>query len=137
VTLPGSVAYEYNYRATGGFLDRDASRVSRIRLSSTTLVNYDNGVGEVVGTTYDEPNVMWKMYTGSGSYPDMDRFNRVTSSRWTKDVSTGLDFYRVDLTYDRNSNITSAVDNVHTGFDVLYTMDDVIAPGQAWEWRMR
>jgi hypothetical protein len=29
------------------------------------------------------------------------------------------------LTYDRNSNITSADDSVHAGFDVAYTMDSV------------
>jgi len=79
----------------------------------------------VVGTTHDQPDVMWKMYTTSGTYPDLDRFNRVVSSRWTKDLATDKDFYRVDLAYDRNSNITSADEQVHAGFDVLYLMDDI------------
>jgi RHS repeat-associated protein len=35
------------------------------------------------------------------------------------------DFYDIDISYDRNSNITVIENNVHTGFDVSYTMDDV------------
>jgi RHS repeat-associated protein len=114
--------------------DSDASRVTFIIESETTLVAYDyNGVGELVGTTYDAPDVMWKMYGSSGSYPDIDRFNRVTSSRWSKDLATDVDFYDVDLEYDRNSNITSAVDNVHAGFDVIYSMDELNRLKQAEE----
>jgi hypothetical protein len=87
-----------------------------------------NGVGQVVDTEYLEPAVLWNMYAGAagqGDYPDLDRFNRVVKSRWTKDLASDVDFYHVELTYDRNSNITSADDQVHTGFDVKYTMDDV------------
>ena len=57
--------------------------------------------------------------------PTSTASNRVTSSRWTKDLATDVDFYDVDLTYDRNSNITMAIDNVHEGFDVIYTMEDL------------
>jgi len=96
-----------------------------VKDGATVLVEYDYlGVADVVGTTHDQPDVMWKMYTTSGTYPDLDRFNRVVSSRWTKDLATDKDFYRVDLTYDRNSNIPSAEGQVHSGFDVKYTMDD-------------
>jgi RHS repeat-associated protein len=91
------------------------------------LVTYNyNGLDTVVGTTLDEPDVMSKQFGGSsGSYPDLDRFDRVTTSKWTKDLATDRDFYKVDLAYDRNSSITSAEDQVHTGFDVLYTNDSL------------
>src|SRR5262249_55629337 len=36
-----------------------------------------------------------------------------------------VDFYNCVVSYDRNSNITWLQDNVHTGFDVKYTMDDL------------
>ncbi len=42
-----------------------------------------------------------------------------------KDLTTDRTFYQVDLTYDRNSNITWAEDAIHTGFDVKYTLDDL------------
>jgi len=49
----------------------------------------------------------------------------VVASRWTSDISPAVDFYDVDVTYDRNSNVTLTVDNVHAGFDVSYTIDDL------------
>ncbi|MFO0984308.1 MAG: hypothetical protein U1E76_21725 [Planctomycetota bacterium] len=118
-TLPSGNVITYEYLSTNN--DDKASRLSRLKDGSTALVKYDYlGVGNVVGTTYDVPDAMWKMYTSStGDYPDLDRFNRVTTSKWTKDLATDKDFYKVALTYDRNSNPTVAVDQVHTpGFDV-------------------
>ncbi|MFN0007039.1 MAG: RHS repeat-associated core domain-containing protein [Planctomycetota bacterium] len=124
-TLPSGRAIDLQYRTAGGLLDGAASRVTMIADGATVLARYwYNGVGQVVGQEYDQPDVMWRMYGSTGTYPDLDGFNRVVSSRWTKDLTTDVDFYDVDLTYDRNSNITSAEDNVHSGFDVLYTMDD-------------
>jgi RHS repeat-associated protein len=61
----------------------------------------------------------------SATYPDLDNFNRVVHSRWERYAVSSTDFYSVDLGYDRNSNIVTAEDNVHVGFDVKYTMDDV------------
>jgi RHS repeat-associated protein len=95
---------------------------------ATALARYwYNGIGQVVSQQYDQPDVMWNLYGSAGTYPDLDRFNRVVSSRWTKvpAVNPAFDFYSVALTYDRNSNITSADDSVHAGFDVAYTMDSV------------
>ena len=125
--LPDNALIDYDYRSAGGRHDDEVSRVTRIKDATTPIVVYKyNGVSELVGTKYLEPEVMWHLFgTTSGDYPDLDRFNRVTSSRWTKDLTTDVDFYDVDLTYDRNSNITMAIDNVHEGFDVIYTMDDL------------
>ena len=86
-----------------------------------------NGVGHVVATNLSEADVMWKMHgASSSSFPDLDQFNRVTSSRWTKDLAGGdVDFFDLDITYDRNSNITLVEDNIYGGVDVAYTIDNL------------
>ncbi|MBT8240345.1 MAG: hypothetical protein KJN63_03880, partial [Acidimicrobiia bacterium] len=128
--LPDGQRLTFDYLSTGSLHDDEASRVSRVKIgiiNQVTIADYDyNGVSELVGTDCPEVDVMWLRYgTTSGSYPDFDRFGRVTSSRWTKDLATDQDFYDVDITYDRNSNITLTEDNVHGGFDVEYQMDDL------------
>jgi YD repeat-containing protein len=129
MTMPDSRAITYTYRTSGGLHDDEASRVSTVvDGGSVTLAQYDyNGVGQVVGTTLNEASVKWKQYDTSTppNYPDLDRFDRVIQSRWTKSLTSDVDFYSVTLTYDQDSNITSAKDNVQTGFDVNYTMDNV------------
>jgi len=114
--------------------ENPASRVFSIQDGGTTLVKYDYlGAGQVVGTMYDQPDVMSKQYsTTAGAYPDLDIFNRVTTSKWTKDLATDVDFYNIALTYDRNSNITKCDEadaasngHGHVGFDVAYTMDNL------------
>ena len=88
----------------------------------------------MVSTDYPVIDAMWLKYGAtSGTYPDLDRFNRITSSRWTKDLATDRDFYDVDITCDRSSNITWVEDNVHGGFDVKYTIDDLDRLTQAEE----
>ncbi|MCC7014855.1 MAG: hypothetical protein IT454_19995 [Planctomycetes bacterium] len=127
-TLPNGDVYNFAYSSTGGLLDADASRVMQIQNSSNTaLVTYDyNGTGQVVRTYYEEPDVMWKLAgSSSGSYPDLDAFNRVAVSKWTKDLSTDRDFYNVTLSYDENSNITAQDDSVHSGHDVKYSNDNL------------
>jgi len=125
--LPSGREITFTYISTSGLHDNHASRVTSVKDGANRLATYDyNGLDTVVGTTYEQPDVMWKMYgSTSGDYPDLDRFNRVTSSRWTKDLAADIDFFDTDITYDRNSNITSVTDNVHSGFDVIYTMDDL------------
>ena len=97
-----------------------------VGFSIVTIATYDYlGVGQIVGTDYPEPDVFSNLYTGSG-YVHMDRFNRVTTNLWTKDLfATDRDFYDVDISYDRDSNITLVEDNVHVGFDASYTLDNV------------
>lgn len=128
MTMPSGAVVEYKYRTRNGIHDDEASRVTDLVQGATTLAAYDyNGAGTVVGTDYPEPNVMWWQHDTStwNSFPDLDRWGRVVRSRWTKDLTTDVDFYRVELTYDENSNITSADDSVHAGFDVKYVMDDI------------
>lgn len=124
---PSSTYIGLQYRATDGLLDLDYLRPTILGVNGTmTVVYYYNGTGRVVSTDYLGPDIKWEKFGAtSGSFPDLDRFNRVTSSRWTAYHGTATDFYDIDISYDRNSNITLIEDNVHTGFDVAYTMDDV------------
>ncbi len=125
----------YEYKSANGLHDDDVSRVTKVRvvvgLNVTTLATYEYlGVGQIVGTNYPEPDAFSNLYTGSG-YVHMDRFNRVTTNRWTKDLATDRDFYDVYISYDRDSSITAVVDNIHVDgsgdglYDVAYTIDNV------------
>lgn len=130
MTLPSGKAYSYNYRSAAGLLDSDASRVTQIKDGETSLVTYDyNGVDQVVGTYYEEPDVMSKQYTTTvGDYADLDRFNRLVTSKWTKDITapgTDVDFFNVAVGWDRNSNVTYQDDSVHDAFGAAYTNDDL------------
>ncbi len=126
-TLPSGASLTYDYLSTGGRHDDEVSRVSRILHGATNVVQYAyNGQAQLVGTDYRQPAIMWLLYGSSaGTYPDLDNFNRVTSSRWTSDLATDVDFFDLDIAYDRNSNITRVEDNVHVGFDWSYTMDNL------------
>jgi YD repeat-containing protein len=128
VTLsPGGRTYDFTYRSAGGRFDDDVSRVTQITTGGTALVTYDyNGVGTVVGTYLDEPDMMWQQYTSTaGDYSDLDRFNRVTTCKWTRDLATDRDLFKVEVGWDRNSNVTYQDDFVHAGFDVNYTNDNL------------
>jgi RHS repeat-associated protein len=126
-TLPSGNALEFQYRNSGGLHDEEASRVTLLVDGATALVNYNySGLNLTIGTYYYEPDITSRQFgSTSGSYPDLDRFNRVVTNKWTKDLGTDVDFYNVTLAYDRDSNITSAEDSVHSGFDVIYTNDSL------------
>lgn len=123
-----------SYYDTG--IPNNASRVSRVAVKtvSTTLdvATYAyNGLASLVGIDYPEPsNDIFMRYYGSG-YPSLDRFNRVVSEQWTKDLSTDLDFYDVDYDYDENSNVLTRIDRIHVDtsskqrFAVEYTYDNL------------
>ena len=122
MTLPSGNVITIDYS-----LDKDGSlsRVSKLIDGATTLVEYDYlGAGIVAGTTYQEPEVYSRWFTASG-YDNIDRFNRVTSDLWSMDITTPKHFYNIELNYDRSSSVTIAEDNVHPGFDVSYTIDDL------------
>ena len=78
MTLPGGTSVTYKYISTNGRLDNNASRVTWITRFLTTVAEYAyNGVAQVVGIDYAEPNVMSEQFTTTGIYPDLDHFNRV------------------------------------------------------------
>ncbi len=136
MSIPGtgtgsSASVSFAYSGTGSH-DDNASRVSSIAFDGTTVVEYAYlGVASLVGTDYPEPDVFSHRYSSTaGAYPDLDRFNRVTTDRWTKDLATDRDFYRVVMTYDENGNPTRAEDQIRTNgatghFDVKYTLDEM------------
>ncbi|MEZ6209997.1 MAG: hypothetical protein R3B46_01945 [Phycisphaerales bacterium] len=96
------------------YADEGTSRMSNIHKGRRTAVTYDYmGLGTVVGVDHGEPEIYSHLYSTSGVYPNLDRFNRVTTSSWTKDLGTDGDFYDVDIGYDRNSNITVVDDQIH------------------------
>jgi YD repeat-containing protein len=150
-TLPSGATLTYNYISAGGRFDDAASRVTSIDHGVTSVVQYSyNGVGQVVTTDYRQPHIKWDLSQGTAStYPDLDIFSRVTSSRWTSDLTTDVDFFDLDITYDENSNITRVVDNIlivpdttpdpayddHI-FDWLYTIDglDRLVRAERGDW---
>jgi RHS repeat-associated protein len=127
MTLPGGTTYDFLYRG-GNWHDEEVSRVTTIKDAlDSDIVNYDyNGVGHVVRTQYDEVDVFSKAYNGTGTtFSALDRFDRTIVSRWTKALATNRNFYKVDVGYDENSNITYQDDGVHEGHDVLYANDNL------------
>ncbi len=129
MVLSGSRSISYTYRTSGGLHDDEASRVSTVvedTGSGVTIAQYEYlGVGTLVRTRLNAIACFSRVYDGTNAIVDLDRFNRITTNRWTKDLATDRDLYQTVITYDRNSNITSIEDNVHTGLDVKYTMDSV------------
>ena len=125
MTLPSGTVVTLNY--SDEYKSNEASRVAKLVISETTVARYEYlGASQVVGTDYPQPDVFSRVFDPStGDYDHLDRFNRITSNRWTSDLTTDVEFYHIDIEYDRNSNITLIEDQVHTGFDVEYTMDDL------------
>jgi RHS repeat-associated protein len=124
MTLPGGRVVTIDYS-----LNDAMSLVSKLKNWAVVFAKYEYlGAGRVVGTTSAQPNIARTEYnTFSGSYSGyLDTFNRVVKSNWlTLTPNPDKSFYEVDVSYDRNSNITWVEDNVHSGFDVKYTMDDL------------
>ena len=121
----------YNYLDLAAGCDNDVTRVASVSIGSGTPVSiaeyHYNGVGTLVNTFLDEPNFTYtRAGSTSGTYADWDRFNRVTSDIWKKENSTPVNLFSVDVTWDRDSNITRTEDNVYpAGRDVQYTMDNL------------
>jgi len=136
-TYPGGVLVSMeevnNANSIGDSFER--TRTHRAKVCATTVSEYAYlGFGMVVGTELPQPNVFSRRWTGASTYGELDRFNRPVTWTWTKDLSTDVPFYDVDVAYDENGNITRTEDNVHTAgaagsgnglFDVAYTMDGV------------
>jgi len=128
MVMPEGSTLTYEYLSTSSLHDADASRVTRVKVSTTAVAAYAyNGVSQLVGTDLPQPDVFMLLYDPADldDYDRMDNFGRVTQSKWTRDLGTDKDFYHTSITWDRNSNVTVIEDNVHTGFDVQYTNDNL------------
>ena len=139
IDLPDGKKITYAYEAVK-LHDDEANRVTQILDGAVELARYSyNGVSQVVGTRHLEPDIMWNQFSStSGDYPTLDRFNRVTISRWTKDLSPDVDLFILRVAYDRNSNITLVEDNVHAGFDRDFTIDNLnrLTEEEAGTWNL-
>ncbi|MCP3994052.1 MAG: hypothetical protein GY722_03165, partial [bacterium] len=117
--------FDHEYRSVGNRFDDDCSRVTHIDDGATLLALYAyNGVGQVVGIDYSGIDIKMER-SGGGSYDRLDRFDRVTDDIWTAYSGTATNLYDLDISYDRNGNIVDTTDNVHVGFDVKYTIDNL------------
>ena len=116
-------------------IDDLTSRVNKLTYNGTDVVSYAyTGEGLLVSTTltqFSDDRYSRAYVSGSPrAYGNLDQFGRITSSRWTADAS-GTNIYKVDLTYDRGSNILTADDarlndSAQKGrFDAVYTMDSL------------
>ncbi len=91
------------------------------------------GASMLAGSKLTEPGFTNRMYadgpTATNFYvvTGLDRFNRVSESRWGRVISGPLDWYayRTNVNYDAASSITSTQDRVVPATDVLYTNDDL------------
>ena len=127
LTLPSGNVIDYKYRSVQNRHDDEISRVTHLNDGLEVVAFYEyNGLSQVVGTDYVAIDVMQNYFESTpGEYPTLDRFDRIVEDIWLKDLSTDVALYDVDLTYDRNSNITVLDEHVHDGFDVEYTYDDL------------
>ena len=93
--------------------------------SNTPLATYTYlGAGHVVKTYLEEPDAYSSVVNSGGTvYDGLDRFNRPIKSRWTKDLSTDVDFFSVNVGWDRASNVQHQDDQVQVGHDTLYAND--------------
>ncbi len=122
MTLPGGGSVSYSY-GTAASLNDCTSRVYEVSLASTTIARYQYlGSGTLVGTELPETGSISNLFgTGTANYDAIDAFGRTKISRWGK--SGGRKFYEVELTYDRDSNITAVDDMVLVGYDAKYDTD--------------
>jgi RHS repeat-associated protein len=126
-TLPDGTDIKYNYGSAGSLAEA-AVRVDSIS-QTVTLASYAYlGAGQVVTTTLGQAGVSSSVFNSGGTtYPDLDNFNRVIESVWTRTAN----FYDVTVSYDRDSGITRGVDAVQTAlngdhiFDTAYTNDNL------------
>lgn len=124
MTLPSGTAISYTYSSSTSH-DDGANRVTEVKDGGKSLAKFDYlGTGHVVGTCYDEPDVFQKCW--ASGYADLDRLGRVIHDRWTKDLSPDdVDFFDTDITWNQTDDPAIVEDNVHTGFDVSYTLDEL------------
>ena len=131
MTMPDGTAVTYSYDTSGSLSDT-LSRVNEVEVgsSSTPVAQYTYYGQTQLGQAYlSQPQVFTSVLGSSpSSYPGLDNFNRITSNTWVKGITAAPAFYSVNLTYDRNSNISLVTDNVflsdvNTASGVVHTFD--------------
>ena len=132
VTYPDGRALFYDYGAAAGVNDQ-LHRVDRLRETSSTgtilATYYHNGVGRLIGLTYDQPQLILNYWLGTVNgdpYDGFDRFGRVKDQYWGGYGGTA-DVDRFKYDYDFASNriyrdIDSAIYSTNNK-DQAYTYD--------------
>ena len=115
MTFPSG--YAAQYVVLNSTIESNLSRVGQVKLghanSFVTVATYDYlGTSGVVGTTLPEPDVYSNRFDSGGDYVQLDRWNRPTAWTWTKDLTTDIDFYDVDIVYNKRGDILRTIDNV-------------------------
>jgi RHS repeat-associated protein len=82
------------------------------------------GSGQLARTAYPSIGLQHQLYDSTSAYTRVDRFNRMTTVSW-EEAATAYKAYDVTLAWDRGGNILSVDDKGHTGFDFLYSIDDL------------
>ena len=140
VVRRGSMTFPTGYKSVyvvpGSGIDSTLVRVSQVNLvqglSVKTVATYDYlGTSGLVGTTLPEPDVFSNRFDTSGDYTQLDRWNRPTTWTWTKDLTTDVDFYDVDLVFNDRGDIEREIDNIFLNpggtifhfYDREYTLD--------------
>lgn len=101
LTYPDSTVVDYTYLSSGNRLDADLGRVTRVRIDSTAIAEYDyNGVGSLVGVEHAESDIFMTRAVGT-HYDALDRFGRVVTDTWTKTTTSNGDkgYYDVDIAW--------------------------------------
>jgi RHS repeat-associated protein len=130
MTYPDGSTVVYDYSTLNNRFDNAINRVTSVvsgtgRGAVTHATYAYNGLGHVVETTYPVPSLFKPLYDTGNGYPHIDRFNRIIEDLWYGDPGKTKPYYDIDITYDRNSNITWIEDNVFEKHDFKYTMDDL------------
>jgi RHS repeat-associated protein len=130
---PSGSVLNYNYGTANGTNDV-ISRLDNLSETNgnvtTTLESYSYlGLGTVVKRAHPEDGVdltyikqgMESNGDAGDPYNGLDRFGRVVDQRWINGGGTDVDRYQ--YAYDRDGNITSKTNALHTAFNENYTYD--------------
>lgn len=106
-------------------LDRDGSGTT---YNPVTVASYKYlGLNAVSRTEYPENDVYSDLQNSSNVYDALDRFNRVTRSRWNRErASNEVPFFDTTVHWDDGSNVLGTTDHIFDSqFNFVYMNDDL------------
>lgn len=124
-TYPDSTSLTYSY---GGTINSPISRVTSLTYGGTLVASYAYlGMERLATTHYVENSVYSTLRNPSGDFDALDRFNRITRSRWNRTRTTNeVPFYDTTVYWDDGSNVTGITDHVFdSDFNFVYANDEL------------
>lgn len=105
------IGLAFNYT---GSTNSGLSRVASMVLDGVTVANYEYlGLDRISKVSYPENDVYSNLQNASNTYDALDRYNRVTRSRWNRTRATNeVPFYDNEVHWDDGSNVTGITDHV-------------------------